>query len=454
MTENPIAGRADWNSRLASFEAVTGTAISDSDICFLQTNYPSGVRDWVLHLRTEKSLRIANPIELLGTDMVSRLIRKTNELDPDLAAQISLSRKLIQCLEYRGSTRHLIVETWSEDHLRGDKFLENNCTQLAKDLSASQAESFKLVMDGSRDAEIDREELYWGTFSALPKVEDTFEDGELEKLAKQLDARIMRDAQQGTAALRKQLKKCNKERFSDFQLETPKQKRRELFRKLMSVSVRQCSSLMRQIAYALLLKPMSHEVQQAFEFKPKEAVLFEIRYGSHTPLGSINIGFLHEYDEHYAGLLNELGRVLVCDTQDQEIHVAEQQLFRNVQLLDEFRKSRKDIRKDQRQQTRLNKRKNPPKDTRWERIEPADTREKAPDANLEIRELLEETKLIFDDLKPRCQKRVKTLLAANVDWEEAAQAEGIDKKKFKQRFMETTVPNIHRAINRKRQKDN
>ena len=245
----------------------------------------------------------------------------------------------------------------------------------------------------------------------------------------------------------------NKERFSNFQLETPKRKRRELFRKLMSVSVRQCSSLMRQIAYALLLKPMSHEAQQAFEFNPKEEKLFEIRYGSHTPLGNINVGFLHEYNERHGELVNALGRALVCDTPEQEIRAAEQELFRNVQLLDEFRKFRKEIRRDQRQQTRLRTQTKSPEDTRWERKEPADTREKPPSDNLEIQELLEESKLIFDELKPRCQKRVRALMAANVDWEKAAESEGVDKKKFRQRFMETTVPNIHRAFNRKSQRD-
>ena len=454
MTENEIVGSGDWESRSVSFETASGTAIADRDVYFLQSNFPSGVRDWVLHLRTEGRFRIANPIQLLGTDMASRVVRKTTELNSDLAAQVSLSLRLIQCLEYRGSTRHLIVETWSQEHLRGEKFLENNWTPLAKDLSVSQAESFGLVMEGSGDTEIDSEELYWGTFTALPKVERVFKDGELESLARQLDARIMSNAQLDETVLRRQLVQWNKQRFSDFQLKTPKRKRRELFRRLMSVSVRQCSSLMRQIAFALLLKPMSHGARQAFEFSSKEETLFEIRYGSYSPLGNINIGFLHDYDEHHAELLNELGRALVCDKEEQKVDAAEQKLYQNVQLLDEFRKARKEIRRDQRQKTRLNTRKESPKDTRWERTEPADSREKSPNANLEVRELLEETKLIFDDLKPRCQRRINALIAANIDWEKAAQAENISKKKFKQRFMETTVPNIRRAINRKRQRGN
>ena len=50
MTENEIVGSGDWESRSVSFETASGTAIADRDVYFLQSNFPSGVRDWVLHL--------------------------------------------------------------------------------------------------------------------------------------------------------------------------------------------------------------------------------------------------------------------------------------------------------------------------------------------------------------------------------------------------------------------
>ena len=457
MTRNEISG-GDWESRPDSFEAAADVAIPDGDVCFLQSNFPSGVRDWVLHLRTDNHIRIANPIELLGTDTACQLLHATHQRYPDLATQFTFSRLLVQCLEYRGNSRHLVVEPWSERDLRGETFFENNRTQLARDFGVEQAHSFKLFMSGQKQSEKSREEVYWGTFSALPKVEDSFEDEELKRFAVQLSLNVLGEKEGDTvvemSSFKKQVKGLWKNYFSEFELDTVKRQRRKLYDRLLSVAVRQSSSLMRQIAYTLLLKGMPQKDHASFEFTRRESKLFEIRYGSHAPLGNINIGFLHEYDEHHADLLNELGRALVCDTPDQQIQVAEQKLFRSVQLLDEYRESRKEIRKDQRRQTRQNKQKKPPKDTRWERVEPVDTREKAPDARLEIHELLEGAKLILDYLKPRCRQRVQALIAADADWAKAAAAESVDERKFQKRFMETTVPNIETAIKRKKQRDN
>jgi hypothetical protein len=44
MTRNEISG-GDWESRPDSFEAAADVAIPDGDVCFLQSNFPSGVRD-------------------------------------------------------------------------------------------------------------------------------------------------------------------------------------------------------------------------------------------------------------------------------------------------------------------------------------------------------------------------------------------------------------------------
>ena len=458
MTKNQIAGRGEWEPRQASFQAVRDSAISDSEICFLQSSFPSGVRDWVLHLRSDDGIQVINPIVLLGTDTACQLISRTHKLSPDLAHQFLLSRLLVQCLEYRGFSRHLVVEPWSERDLRGESFFENNRTQLAKDYSIEQAESFKLVMSGLREPARSAEELYWGTFSTLPKVEDSFEDEELKKLAEQLSGRLVVEGEGNAVveikAFKKRVNGFWSGYFADFELETPKRERRKLFARLMSVAVRQSSSLMRQIAYALLLKGMSQKDRDAFDFTPCEMALFEIRYGSHRPLGNINIGFLHEYDEHHADLLNELGRALVGDCQQKDIENAEKRLYRNVQLLDEFRLARKEIRADQRQTTRENKKKKAPKDAQWKQVEIEDTRTPKPDKRSILLELLEEVILVIDDLKPRCQKRIRILIEAGIDWERAAELSGVEERKFRRRFEETTFPNIQKAIRRKRQRGN
>ena len=68
-------------------------------------------------------------------------------------------------------------------------------------------------------------------------------------------------------------------------------------------------------------------------------------------------------------------------------------------------------------------------------------------------ELLEEVNLVIDDLNSRCQKRIRILIEAGVDWERAAELSGVEEKKFKRRFEETTFPNIEKAIRRKRQRE-
>ena len=421
------------------------------------SNFPCGVRDWVLHLRSDDGVEVINPIMLLGTETACQLIARTHKSSPDVAHQFLLSRLLVQCLEYRGVSRHLVVEPWSEKDLRGESFFENNRTQLARDYSILQAERYQLVMSGREAAGRSAEEIYWGTFSTLPKVEDSFEDEELKKLAAQLSTRLI-DEGEGNAtveikASKKKVKGFWADYLSDFDLETPKRQRRKLLNRLMSVAVRQSSSLMRQIAYTLLLKAMPQHSRVAFEFTPCEMMLFEIRYGSHRPLGNINVGFLHEYDEHHAHLLNELGRALVSDFPKQKIEIAEGNLYRNVQLLDEFRLARKEIRSNERQTTRENKKRKAPKDTKWTQVEIEDTRSPKPDRRSILMELLEEVNLVIDDLNSRCQKRIRILIEAGVDWERAAELSGVEEKKFKRRFEETTFPNIEKAIRRKRQRE-
>ena len=152
MKNNPVAGGGVQNARQSSFQAAREAAIPDGDVCFVLSNFPSGVRDWVLHLRSDDGVEVINPIMLLGTETACQLIARTHKSSPDVAHQFLLSRLLVQCLEYRGVSRHLVVEPWSEKDLRGESFFENNRTQLARDYSILQAERYQLVMSGREAA--------------------------------------------------------------------------------------------------------------------------------------------------------------------------------------------------------------------------------------------------------------------------------------------------------------
>ncbi len=458
MEKTQLTGGDGWNAREQSYAAMAEIAILDRNVVFKKTTFQSGVRDWVMHLRTTDGVKVANPIELLGTNIACRLLKKICVDAPDQAHQVCLSRLLVQCLEYRGVARHLIIEPWTEQDLKGETFFEGNRTELARDCKFKQAESFRLVMSGGQKSDLPAEELYWGTFSTLPKVEDSFKDADLTKLAVELYSKIVEEGEGDAVvklnSLRRLITSHWKNYFADFQLDVPVRQRRKLFKRLMSVAVRQSSSFMRQVAYALLLKSMSPQARNTFNFSFREETLFSIRYGSYPFLGNINVGFLHEYDEHHAELLNALGGALVGNESDRAIEEAEDNLFRNVQLLDEFRETRKAIRKDQRFTTRDNRQKSPPKETKWKNNEPPDTREKAPDSELITLELIDQAKLILDDLKPRCRGRVLAMIEADADWDEAAKTQGVETFRFRKRFLETTQPNIKKALRRKNQRGN
>ena len=65
---------------------------------------------------------------------------------------------------------------------------ENNRTEFARDCGVEQAHRFQVVMSGEQDSELPSEELYWGSFTTLPQVEDTFTDAESSELCRPVAA--------------------------------------------------------------------------------------------------------------------------------------------------------------------------------------------------------------------------------------------------------------------------
>ena len=158
--------------------------IADDEIVVFETRFPSGVRDFVLQQRIDhQTYQVINPLELLGTRMAVRVLNLLGSQSRELAAQFSLSRLLVQCLEYRGNRRHLVVEPWDVEDLRGERIFEGNRTDFARDCGEHQANRFQLIMAGAEEPEMPAGDLYWGTFSTLPTVEDMFDDPDLGEMA-------------------------------------------------------------------------------------------------------------------------------------------------------------------------------------------------------------------------------------------------------------------------------
>ena len=424
--------------------------IAESDIVILQNNYPSGVRDWIFHRVDENgSLAVMNPIELLGSDRASKVLAKVSAKSQSQAATFSLSRLLVQCLEYRNNNRHLKSKSWDEADLKGENFWADNRTALARDCSVKQAEQFELVMTGQVATTQSAESQYWGAFSALPPVPDEFHDKLLWEFAKQILSRIegceIGELSLDIRTLRTQVKGWWKTNFQDFQMklggkELRERDRRKVFKRLMSVAVRQSSSMTWQIAFEILQTALAAEPM----FSTREAKLFEIRYGSYESLGKINVGFLYGDGPLHSNLLNALGKSLVSESADQEYEKAEVDLYRHVQLLEKSRNKQKRIAAAKRKETRDRKpKRGPGKRTRRQAKFQEDTAALPPDSNMM---LIEELRFIADRLRPMHRERVQALITAKGDRVLAAKLCGVSTQKFNQQYRQSTKQRVNEAL--------
>ncbi len=410
----------------------------DSEVKILENDYPSGTRDFILCKRLSRNeFQLLNPIELLGTNMAVRILNHASRSSLDLARQFTLSRLLTQCLEYRGNRRHLVCEPWDEQDLRGETMFENNRTELARRCGEEQARRFEVVMTGEQESDLPADELYWGTFTTLPNVEDQFTAPELHRFANQLQTLILGN-EEGEVTIevpqmRKNVKKAWSEYFASFDLETPKRERRDLFKRLMSVSVRQASSFMRQTAYAFVYKSLKTT------FSEQEEKLFELRYGDCEALGKINIGFLYEYDELHADLINDLANSFISKDYEGRANQAESNLKKHIQLLHEFRDYRRQVRSAQRSDSRSQYGNPIPLDA--DNVQP-DVHSPAPYDNMLAAETMDHIRAVISRLKPADQRRAQALLDANGDRAIAAESLGLDVTKFNRQYRQTTKPNI------------
>ncbi|MCC9598925.1 hypothetical protein LOC67_00020 [Stieleria sp. JC731] len=428
--------------------------IPDDEIAVFLTRFPTGVRDFVLHQKiSDREYRILNPLELLGTQMAVRVLHALARSSPEQGLHFSLSRLLVQCLEYRGNRRHLIVEPWDLSDLRGDNLFQENRTQFARDCSEVQAERFRLVLSDQALPKQTEDDLYWGTFSTLPHVEDTFDDPVLGKFALEIHTLIVGDEEVESnidvSEMRSAVQRAWGNYFEDFDIAVPRRQRRDLFKRLMSVAVRQASTLTERIAFAFVLRNAGSEAltrDQEF-FSERERRLFDLRYGASEPLGKINIGFLYDYDDLHAELLNELASSLVRENSDSEWLLAEDVLRRHVQLLGELRDLRREVRADERRGTRQSRATRTPLPSIELSIDPQpDERTERPDANLIGEETLEWMRCILDRLKPRDRRRAQALLDANGDRAAAANSLGLSTETFNRQMRQTVRPNLESAM--------
>ena len=414
----------------------------DEEVFIVETGFPSDVRDFEF-FRLVEGHRFAalNPIHLLFTEQAVQILDRLGQRQPEIGATFAISRLLVQCLDYSRNIRHLIDEPWDEKDLKGERLFENNRTVLARTCAKHQAERFRLVMEGNQSLETEPEHLYWGTFTTLPHVEDRFDDKELGDFAVQLRDVILEGEtiKLGIATnietMRTRIKQLWKNYFGDFELQTKKRKRRELFKRLMSVAVRQSSTLIWQVAFELI----NNRWQGDLVLTTAEQKIFEIRYGAFDSLGKINIGFLHDCDSLHADLINQLARQIVGQG---EPEIAESKLFQHVQLLSELRELRRYIRADQRRGTRTKY----SKGVNQTLVEQAhDENAPSPERSMIANETVSQLKQVLSQLKPRDRTRAQALIDANGDRGIAAAELGLSREKFNSR-LKTTRKNARKIL--------
>ena len=126
-------------------------------------------------------------------------------------------------------------------------------TQLARKLSADQAESYRAVTAGEKPPEGSLADLFWASQTALPALPDAFDDPEMGRLAKRT-LLPPRAAGQGMAEvshrrpLRPRSIRSGRPDFAALDLDIPPDGFAEHFRRLLAVTVRYVSQLTGQVA--------------------------------------------------------------------------------------------------------------------------------------------------------------------------------------------------------------
>ena len=441
---------SEFSSPNVEFRRQHGRALLDTDYVTLVTEYPHGFCDHVIHKRIDdETLEAINPLELLDTRTAVNVLAALREIPGSNPNSWVLSRLLVQALEYSRNRKHLIADPWDAQTLSGEQLTQIANTDLAKDLKTEQLREYKLIRSNGVASE-NIESDFWGAFSKLPSVEDVFDDDELHALCDQmlegLTANLNADGVIETAEIRNLIRKWWSEDFASFNLSAIKRNRRKLFRRLMSVAVRQVSTMLERIALAIVSRDASDAARASTLFNSEpERRLFELRYGAVPALGNINIGFLYDCGDLHASLINDLAHALVFGETDVAWEKAQANLQEHVYLLGSVRKKATQVeaaRKSERR-SRFAGPKPAPTVQAQRHADPLATQpgEESDHGGL-LREAYE---AIMPLLKDRDRIKVKAFIECGGDFERAASEVGLTKTQFKRSWNETVLKNIRKA---------
>ena len=430
--------------------------LKESEIHLQTSVFPSGSRDFSL-VRSNKDGQAVplNPLELLKLDRAVDLIEQ--EEDKPKALNLALCRLLVPSLRTSRVGRHLVVEPWSEEAIRGETLPEEIRTAFARELSRVQADQWRVVQSRECTLEDPLETVFWDAIADLPLLERQFDDPKLGAFGKALYFQIVRPGNgrlelEGSEPARI-VENCKENDFAELDLGLSPRELRRLYRKYMAVAVRWMSKMTGQLAQQLIDKMKS----DTSPLSPVEQIMLKLKYGAAEHFGKINVGYLFGCGPLFETFFNEIYRSIADGPSPEEQTQATADLLRFVFLYRNYLRLRKHGRLQEKQEQR---------DQYWDDIpgykdgqritlddltEPIDGEDRPLDRAIATEAqmlLMEQVLPELDSTKPEQAQLLRLYIDSEYNIDAAAKATGLTVRKFSRRLQETILPSARRVARR------
>lgn len=433
--------------------------IQESDIHVIVTGFPSGIRDFCLVRPIESGTFVpVEPLAMLGLDRTAAVIRRLAERGQEsLAMNVALCRLLVPQLAYRGSGRHLAVEEYNEDDLRGMTLRGREDNLFARDLSVAQADDWQLVTGGERPEHDSLADLAWRSFTLLPQLEDEFQDAELSAFTRAMYSCLIpsgdgfEDVSQSEISTR--ISRCRQSGFEELNLPFPRRRLNQLFRRILAITLRWSGQLTGVVTEELIRdRSQSYDDPELGRLvSAREQDLLALRYGAPRILSDINTGYLFGCGDLFADLINDYATACAL-SDDRAREEAGENLADFLFLLSAFVERRRTLRAHQRRELRQRRRRRLPKGAERRQAEhERDDTALRPSEEPVIREDVEMFRQLLPLLHERDQRRLQAYIDADGNRRAAAEALGTSLTKYSRQLRQTVFPNARRAARRNAQ---
>lgn len=404
--------------------------------------FPDGTRDFQF-VFTETEEATGRALPFLFTERASWLLEQIERVEPRTAKQVFLAQLLTCCLEYRGNRRHLVVEQWTENEINGTSMRRGSQVDLGRNLSREQADEFQLITSGQLPPSGTLAEVFWEAHVTTPRLPSVFDDTLMGEMARSLLNVLNPNSEFRNELpirrIRSALWSMWSDEFSDLELSFSPRKRRAVFKRLMSATIRFASQFNGQIARVYVLDSIRHGEFGSEEISDREHKLIELRYGGCQALEDVNVALLFDCDGLYRELVNDYGQVLAFGN-DTDISECEQTLNGYFSLLRSFRERRKLARNSERRERRQRHQDFLPAPRVQAQGQPDSRAEDPTERNDEFpNEFLD---WLMDHLKERDARRLQALVDADWDHAKAAETLGITYEQMGRQWRQTIKKNI------------